>query len=117
MDQESRGADVSEKPRDTRNKRPWTPEKVRQRIRVGVILTRLKNHMLGKVEMTPTQLGAAKILLAKCVPDLKAVEHSGTVTNRYVHEFSDAELAAVASGSSAGTTGPQDRSPEPQGVH
>ena len=31
----------------------WTPEKVRKRIRVGVLLTRLKNHALGKLEHQP----------------------------------------------------------------
>lgn len=95
----------------------WTPEKVRERIRTGLILRRVQEHALGNLEMTQTQLKAAEILLRKAVPDLRSIEHSGTVTNRYVHEFSDAELAAVASGSSAGITRPEDRASEPQGVH
>jgi hypothetical protein len=62
-------------------KAAWTPEKVRQRIRVGVILRRVQDHVLGNLEMSQTQLKAAEILLKKAIPDLKGVEHSGTVNH------------------------------------
>jgi hypothetical protein len=60
--------------------RNWTPEVVKKRIRTGVLAKRLMDHALGAVEMTPTQVKAAEILLRKVMPDMKATEHSGTVT-------------------------------------
>ncbi|MHB1798558.1 MAG: hypothetical protein ACYCUI_09680 [Vulcanimicrobiaceae bacterium] len=41
------------------------------------MLDRLHNHAVGEQDMSQTQIAAAKILLAKVVPDLKAIEHSG----------------------------------------
>ena len=62
----------------------WTPEKVRERIRTALISRRLTNHVLGKVEMSPTQVSAALGLLRKTLPDLAAVEHSGETRERVV---------------------------------
>lgn len=59
----------------------WTPEVVRRRIRATQLMRRLAKHALGKVEMTQTQVKAAEILLRKVVPDIKSVEHSGTVNH------------------------------------
>ena len=84
----------------------WTPDKVRQRIKVGVLVTRLKDHALGAIEMSATQIKAAEILLRKAIPDLKSVEHSGEITQRHVTELSDAELAYLATGSSEGASTP-----------
>ena len=80
----------------------WTPDKVRQRIKAGVLLFRLKEHALGRIEMTATQLKAAEILLRKAVPDIKSVEHSGTVN----HVNYDAAVLGLVNGSSiaAGNT-------------
>ena len=44
----------------------------KERIRAGVIMDRLLKHVHGEVEMSPTQVSAAKILLGKVVPDLSA---------------------------------------------
>ena len=44
--------------------RNWTPEIVRRRIRAGMLLNRLRNHVLGRIEMTQTQILAARILWA-----------------------------------------------------
>lgn len=79
--------------------RLWTPDTVRRRIRTGVLITKLKNHALGKCEMTQTQVAAAKILLAKIVPDLRAIEHSGEVTHHHAGELTDSELTNLATGS------------------
>jgi hypothetical protein len=78
-------------------KAAWTPEKVRQRIRVGVVLRRVQNHALGKIAMSATELKAAEILLRKAVPDLKGVEHSGTVN----HINYDAVVLGMLNGRSA----------------
>lgn len=49
--------------------------------------------------MSATQLKAAEILLRKAVPDLKGVEHSGTVN----HINYDAVVLGMLNGSSAET--------------
>ena len=50
------------------------PQKAREWIKAGKIMTKLNNHILGEEKMTSTQITAAKILLAKVVPDLKQSE-------------------------------------------
>jgi hypothetical protein len=42
-----------------------------------MLVNRLENHALGKVDMTATQVQAARVLLNKTLPDLQAVQHSG----------------------------------------
>jgi hypothetical protein len=74
----------------------WTPQKVRERIRTTMLALRLQNHVLGKIEMSPTQLRAAEILLRKTLPDLTAVAHSGAVELKRPDECTDAELADIA---------------------
>lgn len=44
-------------------------------------MRRLRKHVLGQVEMSATQIKAAEILLRKVVPDVKQVEHTGTVNH------------------------------------
>ena len=51
----------------------WTPQKVRERIQVSMLLKRLTEHVLGRVEMSATQLKATEILLRKALPDLASV--------------------------------------------
>ena len=52
------------------------PEHWRKKIATTAILNRLNSHTLGEIEMTPSQIQAARILLNKTLPDLKALEHS-----------------------------------------
>jgi len=60
-------------------------ESWREKIQASLIINRLVDHSLGKNEMSSTQINAAKIVLAKVLPDLKAteikadVEHSGKI--------------------------------------
>jgi len=49
-----------------------------------LLIKKLNGHALGEGEMTQTQIAAAKILLAKTVPDLKQVELSGNPDNPVV---------------------------------
>lgn len=49
--------------------------------------------------------------------DVKAVEHSGAVTHRHVHELSDEELAAIATGSRAGAVDEATSEAGPSDVH
>lgn len=52
-------------------------EQWRKRIQTGVLLKRLEDHVVGKLELTATQISAANILLRKSIPDLTATEISG----------------------------------------
>ncbi len=74
----------------------WTPEIVRQRIQASQIMNRLQDHILGLVELSPTQIRAAEILLRKTVPDLTAIQHSGTIGVEKPEELNDSVLAHIA---------------------
>ena len=50
---------------------------VRQKIQASVILSRLHNHLMGKLELTSTQLKAAEVLLDRSVPKLAQIQHTG----------------------------------------
>jgi hypothetical protein len=54
-------------------------EKIRAKIKTSLILDRIHKHVLGEIEMSPTQMQGAQTLLRKVIPDLSAVEHSGSV--------------------------------------
>jgi len=55
-------------------------EKLRAKIRTGVILDRLVKHVTGDCEMTPSQVTSGLGLLRKVLPDLAATEITGQVT-------------------------------------
>jgi hypothetical protein len=44
----------------------------RQNIQTSQLLNRLNSHAIGEVDMTPTQVKAAEILLRKSLPDLSS---------------------------------------------
>ena len=94
----------------------WTPEIVRGRIRAQMIVRKLQAHLLGKLELSGTQLRAADILLRKVLPDQTHVEHSGTLTQR-AEELPDAVLADIATGSGEGIAETQDSQEIPSGIH
>jgi hypothetical protein len=50
---------------------------VREKIRASVIIDRLQKHVLGELEMTPTQVAAANSLLDRSVPKLSQIQHVG----------------------------------------
>ena len=49
-------------------------DKTREKIQTSQILNRLTNHVLGKVEMSASQVTAALGLIRKTLPDLQAIE-------------------------------------------
>jgi hypothetical protein len=61
-------------------------EDVRRKIQASQLINRLNDHVLGKLELTPTQVRAAEILLKKSVPDLSSVEHS-TDPDKPMHQL------------------------------
>lgn len=63
--------------------RPGLSENTRKRIQTTMIVERLQKHLLGDIEMSPTQMRAAEILLKKTLPDLSAVELSGETTTNH----------------------------------
>jgi hypothetical protein len=93
------------------------PVQVRQRIQTSMLINRLTDHAVGKVELQPTQVKAIEILLRKTLPDLSQVSGTLEHVHRTVEELSDAELTALAAGSSAGTSTPSRRSEEPDQLH
>lgn len=52
-------------------------EEARGKIKTTQLINRLQNHTDGKVEMSPTQVQAARILLGKSLPDLQAISLAG----------------------------------------
>jgi len=62
--------------------------KTKRLIASSQLINRLISHANGEIEMTATQVNAAKIVIAKSIPDLKAmelmVEHTGEV--KLIHE-------------------------------
>jgi hypothetical protein len=97
--------------------RIWTPELVRSRIRTGLLMRRLQNQALGNLELTQGQQRAIEILLRKTLPDLSAVQHSGSVEMTKPDELADSLLAHIATGGSAGAVEPSSGPHEPTEVH
>jgi hypothetical protein len=56
-------------------------ENTRAKIKTSQLVNRLTAHVLGTVEMSPSQVTAGLGLLKKTLPDLQAVEHSGDQDN------------------------------------
>lgn len=64
----------------------WS-EQHRNRIRAAMLTNRLQNFVMGRIEMSPAQVTSALGLLKKVVPDLQAIEHSGTIVEE-IHTVS-----------------------------
>lgn len=65
--------------------------------KIGALMTRIRKHADGELEMTSTQLKAAEIFLRKTVPDLARTEHTGKDGGAIEHKNitkSDAEILA-----------------------
>ena len=54
------------------------------RIKASVLVDRLTKHVEGTIDMKPTQVRAAEILLKKVAPDLANID--GTVTHDVTYE-------------------------------
>ena len=54
---------------------PHHSDMVRSKIQVSQLINRLTNHALGEVEMSQTQVQAAKILLDKTLSNAPQVNH------------------------------------------
>ena len=56
-------------------------EACREKIRTSVIISRLQRHIAGKLDMSPTQVRCAEILLNKSLANLTATEITGDVAS------------------------------------
>lgn len=66
-------------------------EETRLKIKVSQIINRLQDHILGSLELSPTQIQAAQVLLKKALPDLVYQESHNT------HEHVFAEVPKTVS--------------------
>lgn len=51
------------------------PEAWREKIQASMLVNRLMDHVKGLVELSPTQVNSANILLKKVAPDLQSIAH------------------------------------------
>lgn len=65
-----------------RTRKTELDEKWKEKIKAGVIMDRLLRHVNGDIEMSTTQINAAKILLGKIIPDLKSSDDSLSVNHK-----------------------------------
>lgn len=64
-------------------------DETRAKIQTSQLINRLSDHVFGKVELSPTQVRSAEILLKKTIPDLSAAENTTEVIHRYVARLPD----------------------------
>ena len=93
------------------------PVEVRQRIKTSMLINRLTDHAVGKVDLQSTQVKAIEILLRKTLPDLSQIE--GTIDHRVrqANELSDTELASIATGRGERADPPEISADEPDQLH
>lgn len=65
-----------------KRKQLFHPDEVKGKIQTSQLINRLTQHALSAEPlMDSSQVNAAKALIAKTIPDLKAVEHTGDPEN------------------------------------
>lgn len=78
-------------------KKAWTPTRVRERIRCSMLLRRLNDHVLGKVDMSPTQVTSAMYLISQSIgKPAQFIEHGGSIGHTY-----DSMLLGLLNGTTA----------------
>jgi len=55
--------------------------RTREKIKISQLINRLQAHANGEVDMSPTQVRAAEVLLKKTLPDLAQLQHTGSEEN------------------------------------
>lgn len=63
-----------------RTNKPLHDDKTKERIRASQLLNRLNDFVNGKCELSAAQVQAAKVVIGKCIPDMKAVEVTGDMS-------------------------------------
>jgi hypothetical protein len=67
-----------------RTKKIRHDEETRAKIQTSQLVNRLQDHVLGKVDLKPTQVAAGLGLLRKTIPDLSQADNKTEVLHRYV---------------------------------
>ena len=70
-----------------RTEKPLHEEKTKRLIRASQLLNRLNSFAIGEIEMTQAQVNAARVVIGKDIPDLKAIEISGDAKNPVAIQF------------------------------
>lgn len=60
-----------------RTNKPNHEEKTKRLIQASQLLNQLAKHAKGEIAMTQSQVNAAKVVIGKSIPDLKAIEVTG----------------------------------------
>lgn len=60
-----------------RKNKPLHDDRTKERIRASQLLNRLNDFVNGKCELSAAQVQAARVVIGKIIPDLKAIEHTG----------------------------------------
>ena len=60
-----------------RTNKPDHAEKTKRLIQASQLINRLNSHAIGEIEMSQSQINAAKIVIGKTIPDLKSIELTG----------------------------------------
>lgn len=53
--------------------------KTREKIQTSQLINRLQQNAFGEIELTQSQQRSIEVLLKKTLPDLQAIEHTGSV--------------------------------------
>jgi hypothetical protein len=62
-------------------------DKTKALIRASQLLNRLNSFANGEIDMSQAQVNAARVVIGKVIPDLKAVELSGNADKPVAIEF------------------------------
>lgn len=78
-------------------KRTTLSEDWKAKIQASQLINRLQKHVDGEVDLSATQVNAAKILLGKAVPDLKSTDntHKGDPDKPISMELTSKALAMM----------------------
>jgi len=97
----------------TDRRKPLDPdfiEAMRERIKCASIIDKLQACIDGTAELSKEQVASARILLAKRIPDLKAIEHTGDIGKR---ELTREEMIERITQLHTGSAKPIERSTAP----
>ena len=84
------------KPNKARSRKIFHDEDTRKRIQAAMIINRLTDCLMGKIELSPQQVTCGKTLLSKVLPDLSATTLGGDPNNPIMlKDQRDAAIAAA----------------------
>ena len=76
-----------------RTNKPLHADKTKRLIQATQLLNRLNSFANGEIEMSQAQVNAARVVIAKAIPDLKAIEVTGEGGSALIFQLSKADAA------------------------